>query len=207
MDKATAPATPSVDWEPALERPRRPPSCSQGVQSKGSIPVRSRSSARPRVSASSTASLALAGYTRPVEMRCCFQGAARPVLGSGWHRGPQPQPGPAQLEVHGQATQLEGLVLAAQPGIRGRQGICLATCLIVVDGGRICLNRLPSGAAGGASEESTPTSREASRGEGSEGTERVSVCGGSDWIPWDGLGRRVVLSIPSFIPSFTICDG
>jgi hypothetical protein len=40
-----------------------------------------------------------------------------------------------------------------------------------------------------------------------KGTERVSVCSGSDWIPWDGLGRRVVLSIPSFIPSFTICDG
>ena len=38
-------------------------------------------------------------------------------------------------------------------------------------------------------------------------TERVSVCSGSDWIPQDGLGRRVALSIPSFIPSFTICDG
>ena len=62
-------------------------------------------------------------------------------------------------------------------------------------------------AAGWASEESILTSAKANLGEGSQKTERVSVCGGSDWIPWDGLGRRVVLSIPSFIPSFTICDG
>jgi len=34
-------------------------------------------------------------------------------------------------------------------------------------------------------------------------TERVSMCSGSDGIPWDGLGCSVVL----FIPSFTTCDG
>jgi hypothetical protein len=47
------------------------------------MPVRSRSSARPRVSASSTASLALAGYSRPVETRYCFQGLPGPSFGRG----------------------------------------------------------------------------------------------------------------------------
>lgn len=36
--------------------------------------MRCRSSERPKVSASSTASLARAGYSRPVEILCCFHG-------------------------------------------------------------------------------------------------------------------------------------
>ena len=38
-------------------------------------------------------------------------------------------------------------------------------------------------------------------------TERVSVCNGPDRLLWDGLGRWVPPSVPSFIPSFTVCDG
>jgi len=36
-------------------------------------------------------------------------------------------------------------------------------------------------------------------------TERVSVCSGPDRLLWDGLGRWVPPSVPSFIPSFTVC--
>ena len=33
------------------------------------------------------------------------------------------------------------------------------------------------------------------------------MCNGPDRLLWDGLGRWVSPSIPSFIPSFTVCDG
>lgn len=38
-------------------------------------------------------------------------------------------------------------------------------------------------------------------------TERVSVFSGPDRLLWDGLGRWMPPSVPSFIPSFTVCDG
>jgi hypothetical protein len=33
------------------------------------------------------------------------------------------------------------------------------------------------------------------------------VCSGRDRLLWDGLRRWVPPSVPSFIPSFTVCDG
>ena len=74
VDLRTTCETPSVDppQAPALFRAR--PICSQGLQSKASSPNRSRSSDRPKVSASATASLARAGYSRPVEILCCLHG-------------------------------------------------------------------------------------------------------------------------------------
>ena len=38
-------------------------------------------------------------------------------------------------------------------------------------------------------------------------TERVSVCNGPARLLWDGLGRWVAPSVPSLIPSLTVCDG
>jgi len=38
-------------------------------------------------------------------------------------------------------------------------------------------------------------------------TERVSGCGGRDQLLSDGLGRWETLSLPSFMPPFTVCDG
>ena len=68
-------------------------------------------------------------------------------------------------------------------------------------------NRGPDTAAGAVSAESSPTRRDAGRGQQSAETERVSVCSGPDRLLWDGLGRWVPPSVPSFIPSFTVCDG
>ena len=64
---------------------------------------------------------------------------ARGIGRLGRHRGAQPDAGASELQGHSPSTELEGIVLAAQPGVGGRHRICLAICLIVVEPGHFCL--------------------------------------------------------------------
>ena len=116
----------------AAWRPRLPMSC-QGPQSKASMPRRWRSSERSRVSASLTASLARAGYSSPVEIRCYLHGEPGGSTGLGGieaHSGTL-EPASSRVTAH--------FVLAVQPGVRGRDRICLGICLIVAEPVPFCL--------------------------------------------------------------------
>ena len=65
--------------------------------------------------------------------------AVLPGLGTGWvggprrHRRPQTHPGTRHVEGDPMPFQLQGSVLAAEPGVGGGHRTCLTTCLIVVD--------------------------------------------------------------------------
>jgi hypothetical protein len=75
--------SPSVARPRASTWRRRRALWAQGLQSKAFRPFPRRSSDRPRVSASATASLARAGYSRPVEILCGFQAAPGGSMGLG----------------------------------------------------------------------------------------------------------------------------
>ena len=96
---------------------------------------------------------------------------ARGIGRLGRHRGAQPHAGASELQGHSPSTELEGIVLAAQPGVGGRHRICLAICLIVAEPGRFCLMDVPSGLICRALQGTGVRGGKALPGMGSQGTE------------------------------------